>query len=907
MVTVKPLVDAGGSREEHELAAVLGAVLGLEQVPLDGNFFDDLGADSMAMARFCARLRKRADLPTVSMTDIYRHPTIRALTTGLADAATPPAVLAAQQGFGEVLAVVIGQDHPAPDGNFFDDLGADSLGMARFCARVRKRPDLPTVSMTDVYAHPTLRTLAAASVDLTIADAAPAPAPVLSKEPYRASTGQYVVCGLLQLVVFVCLSFAYATVPTQGYLWVSGADTILDVYLRSVLVAVVALITFCILPILAKWVLVGRWRPQQIPVWSLGYVRFWLAKILVRSNPLLFLVVGSPLYSLYLRALGAHVGRGVTILSKTLPVCTDLLSIGDGALIRKDSSFTGYRAHAGRIETGRVTIGREVLVGEKTVLDIETSLGDGAQLGHASSLHAGQSVPAGERWHGSPAVPTEVDYATLEASTDGGARRVGFVVSQLLSWVLIFLPAVLGGAVVLSRVPWLTLLFDGRHLEHVSGALFLHTLVVSLVLLAGTVVGLLLVVTLPRLVALAIRPGQTYPLYGWRYVLHLTVIRFTNVKFFTYLFGDSSYIVPYLRALGYDLGTVEQTGSNFGMGVVHESPYLSSVGSGTMVADGLSMMNADYSRTSFRVSRTAIGAHNFLGNHISYPSQGKTGDNCLLATKVMVPIEGHVRTGVGLLGSPSFEIPRSVRRDLSLEVVDADERRRLLQAKNRHNLVTIALAMLVRWVHLFALTLLALVTVDLYRRYALLATTGEVFVSLLFTVSYFVLVERLGNGFRPLRPQSCSIYDRTFWRHERYWKMAMPHADAMLIGTPFKNLVTRALGLRLGRRVFDDGCFQPERTLVAIGDDCTLNAGSVIQCHSQEDGAFKSDHTTIGAGATLGVGSLVHYGVTVGAGAVLAPDTFLMKGEEVPDRAYWEGNPARAATAPPMTTTTGAT
>lgn len=96
----------------------------------------------------------------------------------------------------------------------------------------------------------------------------------------------------------------------------------------------------------------------------------------------------------------------------------------------------------------------------------------------------------------------------------------------------------------------------------------------------------------------------------------------------------------------------------------------------------------------------------------------------------------------------------------------------------------------------------------------------------------------------------------------------------------------------MGSRVFDDGCFLPEKTLATIGDDCTLNAGSVIQCHSQEDGAFKSDYTTIGSGCTVGVGALVHYGVTMGDGAVLAPDSFLMKGEQVPRHGHWGGNPA---------------
>ena len=82
-----------------------------------------------------------------------------------------------------------------------------------------------------------------------------------------------------------------------------------------------------------------------------------------------------------------------------------------------------------------------------------------------------------------------------------------------------------------------------------------------------------------------------------------------------------------------------------------------------MIADGVSFMNTDYSATSFKVSRAAIGAHNFLGNAVLYPAEARTGDNCLLATKVMVPIDGPVRQDVGLLGSPAFEIPRSVLRD----------------------------------------------------------------------------------------------------------------------------------------------------------------------------------------------------------------------------------------------------
>jgi acetyltransferase-like isoleucine patch superfamily enzyme len=79
---------------------------------------------------------------------------------------------------------------------------------------------------------------------------------------------------------------------------------------------------------------------------------------------------------------------------------------------------------------------------------------------------------------------------------------------------------------------------------------------------------------------------------------------------------------------------------------------------------------------------------------------------------------------------------------------------------------------------------------------------------------------------------------------------------------------------------------------VSIGDECTLNAYSVIQCHSMEDGAFKVEGITIGPRCTLAVKAFIHYGVTIGDGAVIEADSFLMKGEEVPAYGRFGGNPA---------------
>src|SRR5260370_12374558 len=130
-----------------------------------------------------------------------------------------------------------------------------------------------------------------------------------------------------------------------------------------------------------------------------------------------------------------------------------------------------------------------------------------------------------------------------------------------------------------------------------------------------------------------------------------------RLEFFRLLFADSSYIVHYLSWLGYRLRPVEQTGSNFGSELMASNPLLTSVGSGTMVADGLNVVNDEVSSTSFRVSRVAIGPRTFIGNDVTYLAGGATGANCLLAPKAMLPLAPKVRQLVRLLGSHPFVLP----------------------------------------------------------------------------------------------------------------------------------------------------------------------------------------------------------------------------------------------------------
>jgi hypothetical protein len=114
------------------------------------------------------------------------------------------------------------------------------------------------------------------------------------------------------------------------------------------------------------------------------------------------------------------------------------------------------------IETGPVTIGRDAFVGEATLLEIGTTLGDGAQLGHSSSLMAGQSIPAGERRIGSPAeTRTEANYLAAPQPRRSRLRRATYSFVQLLILGAVTLPIGLLVPLWIAEHPVWTPAFEG--------------------------------------------------------------------------------------------------------------------------------------------------------------------------------------------------------------------------------------------------------------------------------------------------------------------------------------------------------------------------------------------------------------------------------------------------------------
>ncbi len=822
-------------------------------------------------------------------------PRLGRLTTGGAEFVAPrDAIEAAIAG---ALAKVLGLEQVSVDDDFFRDLGGHSLLMTEFVFQLEDALPTTRASIRDVYLHPTVAKLA------RVIGSGASATPSSTIEMVKATRLQHIVCGTLQYAFYTGMSFVYLVFAIEAYKWQAAADGLLDAYQRALASAVAVSAFAVLLPVAAKWLLIGRWREELIPIWSLSYFRFWAVKQLVQTSPLV-LFRGQPIYNTHLRMLGARIGRNASINTRFMPVCTDLLTIGEGAVLAKDSLLQNYRAEFGVIRTGPVTIGADAYVGEGSVIEIGSTIGDGGQLAHASSLQRGQSIPPGGRYWGSPAEPASCaaagGFVPVPPRPCGQLRRRLYSIVVLASVVGGLLPAMELAAVYTARLPSAMALAGtiGPALPLVEGLPWLLPamlgVIASLALFAaGLIGGLFTVALVPRLLSPLVEPGKVYPLFGFHYAVVALQSWFCNSYVYNIIFGDSSFIVHYLRFVGLDLAVVKQTGSNFGSHQKHDVANLCRIESGTMVSDGLSIINLRQSSSSFKIDQATIGDHSFLGNQVLYIAGARLGAGNLLATKVMVPLDGPVLSHVGLLGSPAFQIPRTTVTARAFDPL-APSQRGALQAKNRHNALTLVQYLTLIWGSTLLTMAIGTATHALYPAWGNAALLAAAAFLPIASVAYFVTMERNGPGALTLEPRNCTIHDLHFWRVERYWKMGETPLKVGFKGTPFRPWIYRLLGVRMGRMVFDDGCIITEKGLTEIGDDCCLNEATSLQCHSLEDGLFKSDHIRLGAGCTLAVGAFVNYGAEMKERSYLQAGSFLMKGSMVRVQEVWGGNPARA-------------
>ncbi|MFI9007591.1 Pls/PosA family non-ribosomal peptide synthetase [Actinosynnema sp. NPDC053489] len=160
----------------------------------------------------------------------------------------------------------------------------------------------------------------------------------------------------------------------------------------------------CAVSATAKWLLVGRFRAREHPLWS-GFVwRNELADTFVEVLAVPWLVGragGSPVMAAWLRCLGARVGRGTWVESHWFPEA-DLVRLGDGAAVNRGCVVQTHLFHDRILRMDQVELAAGATLGPHGIVLPGATVGAHAVVGPASLVMRGEHVPAGTRWLGNP-------------------------------------------------------------------------------------------------------------------------------------------------------------------------------------------------------------------------------------------------------------------------------------------------------------------------------------------------------------------------------------------------------------------------------------------------------------------------------------------------------------------------
>jgi non-ribosomal peptide synthetase-like protein len=769
-------------------------------------------------------------------------------------------------------AEVLGARVSSADDDFFD-LGGGSLTAAQMVSRLRTTH--PEITVADIYDHPTLAALAryldemAAPTSRLNTDVPPVPlktqvGQVVATWPLRTLSG---LRWLTWLAAGADLTAAIgapglAWVPTVSWWWVALGWAILILPPGRMLAGALG----------ARLILRGI-GPGSYPRGGRVHLRMWLAERLADELGTANLS-GAVLMRWYARLLGAHVGRDVDL--HTIPPVTGLLHLGAGCAIEPEVDLTGYWVDGSRLQIGAVHVGPRSRVGARSTLTPGAHVGADAEIAPGSAVFG--TVPDGEYWSGAPAQrigPARGPYH--DTRPDNRAR---WLVAYTATSVLLAglpVPAVLAGV----AVAWPALRATQGRADAVRAALIW--------LPAGTVLAVaVLTVSVwaaVRLLGVGLAPG-VHPVQGrvawqaWSTVRVLDEAR-------TWLFPlYSSTLTPtWLRALGARIGPDVEAST------VLMIPKLTSVAEGAFLADDTLIGGYELGGGWLRVEPVKVGKHAFVGNSGMAAPGRKVPKRGLVAVLSAAPHRTAAKAGTSWIGSPPALLRRTAARTDQTRTYHPPQRMRVARAAVE------ACRLVPLMLHVMLVVAVVAVLLALAERagwWAAALASGAVLMAVgavaagLATAAKWLLVGRVTRSDHPL-------WSSFVWRNELadtfVEVLAAPWFARAATGTSVLNAWLRTMGARIGRGVWCETYWLPEADLIDLRDGVTVNRGCVVQTHLFHDRVLSMDTVTMRAGSTLGPNGVILPAATIGRHATIGPVSLVMRGESVPDKTRWIGNP----------------
>ena len=158
---------------------------------------------------------------------------------------------------------------------------------------------------------------------------------------------------------------------------------------------------------LFKWIIIGRYKPSNKPLWS-GFV--WRSELVTgiyeNFGVLFFLNVltGTPFIKLPLWLLGCKIGKKTCIYTTQITEF-DLVKVGDYSALNDNCTLQTHLFEDRVMKMSYVDIGKECTVGGMAVVLYDSKMEDGSKLENLSVLMKGETLSAYSTFVGVPAKP----------------------------------------------------------------------------------------------------------------------------------------------------------------------------------------------------------------------------------------------------------------------------------------------------------------------------------------------------------------------------------------------------------------------------------------------------------------------------------------------------------------------
>lgn len=769
--------------------------------------------------------------------------------------------------------------------HFFNDLGGHSLLAAQVVSALRFDPEFESLKFSDLYEAPTIELLAK-KLESQKNRSFKEEGEKRKQNFLKSSFFKHKLCGFGQLI---SLYFAYLllSVPVVTVFYIFFSET-LDIETFEDIIRVTFFLILGYFPfmmsfsVLVKWLIIGRYKAGKYPVWGSYYFRWWVVRLFQSLFPG-FLLNGTPLMSIYLRLMGAKVGKDCYIGSQHIKIF-DLLKIGDEVNIGLDSQLLGYTVENGYLILGQIEIGNRSYIGTHSILNINTKMEEGAMLLEQSMLPSGSVIPSCQSWSGSPAGKCKPDQDVIMLLNNPYRstlkRRILYGFAYFFSlYIFEFIPMI-----AISPISFMLYLLYWDYniwslvFAPVAAILFILILCLEIIILKKFLLG-------------KIKPG-IYSIYSGFYLRKWIIdqLMYMSLSVLHTLYA-TLYTLPFLRLMGATIGKRVEVST-----VTHISPDLLFIDDESFFADASMAGTPKVYMEKTQVAESIVGKRTFIGNSALLPANKTIGDNCLIGVLSIPPQTRVTESGTSWLGSPSiFLHKRDINKSFS-ETETYSPTKKLYIKRLLIEFVRIILPSSIAFMlFTFMLILLGHLDIYLYFKETVLIFPFIIAATQIASALITVFIKWVVMG--RYKPRIKPLWSTFVWKTELvtgiYESVAVPFFLNYLQGTPFFPWFLRLFGCKIGKRVFIDTTFFSEFDLVCVGDNASINFHATMQTHLFEDRVMKMSYMNIGEKCSVGSGSVVLYDTRMEEGSKLGSLSLLMKGETLPAWSSWQGNPAR--------------